>query len=368
MNQRTAWSNFWLGMGGAVAAVIGVGIVSTFEWPDTESVQTGYRGNGMVQVYNQVALANQVAETEFPEPEPPIEPAGILASEIYENVQVLGHLDVSDFNRLMLSISNWVAPEQQCAYCHAEGEELSSDSLYTKRVARRMIQMTMDINETWNEHVMPTGVTCYTCHRGQNVPEYVWFEDPGQWRGTGLVGNPAEQNLPSETAGLSSLPFDPLVTYLAEGPEEIRVAGETALPTGNRTSIKQTEWTYSLMMHMSQSLGVNCTYCHNSRSFGDWEQSPPQRTTAWHMIRMTQAMNQEYLVPLGPEYPADRMGPGGDAPKINCTTCHQGAYKPMYGYSMIEAHPELTTFGPPELQDPPMEMTPASADAPATSQ
>ena len=35
----------------------------------------------------------------------------------------------------------------------------------------------------------------------------------------------------------------------------------------NRSSLKQTEHTYGLMMHMSDSLGVNCTYCHNTRSF-----------------------------------------------------------------------------------------------------
>ena len=370
MNDRTAWSNFWLGMGGAAAVVVGIGIASTFEWPDTESVQSGWRGNGMVQVYNQVSLANQVAQTEFPEPEPLIEPAGLLASEIYENVQVLGHLDVSDFNRLMLSISNWVAPEQQCSYCHSEEEALSSDSLYTKRVARRMIQMTMDINQNWDEHVLQTaqtGVTCYTCHRGQNVPDNIWFDEPGQWRGTGLVGNPAQQNMPTEVAGLSSLPFDPLETFLVDDPENIRVQGLTPLPTGNRTSIKQTEWTYSLMMHMSTSLGVNCTFCHNSRNFGSWEQSPPQRTNAWHGIRMVQALNADYLVPLQPEYPDNRLGPLGDAPKTNCATCHQGAYRPLYGYQMLKDYPSLASFGPPELQQAPMPM-PVDGEAPATSQ
>ncbi len=31
------------------------------------------------------------------------------------------------------------------------------------------------------------------------------------------------------------------------------------------------------MMHMSQGLGVNCNFCHNSRNFSDWSQSMPQR-------------------------------------------------------------------------------------------
>jgi photosynthetic reaction center cytochrome c subunit len=32
---------------------------------------------------------------------------------------------------------------------------------------------------------------------------------------------------------------------------------------------------------------------------------------------------------------------GGDVAKVNCATCHQGAYKPLYGFPMIKDHPEL---------------------------
>jgi photosynthetic reaction center cytochrome c subunit len=40
------------------------------------------------------------------------------------------------------------------------------------------------------------------------------------------------------------------------------------------------------MMHFSGSLGVNCTYCHNSQSFAKWEEpadSPDRlaRVSAW---------------------------------------------------------------------------------------
>lgn len=380
MNDRNAWNTFWLGLGGAAAVVVGIGLVSTFEWPDTESVQVGHRGNGMAQIYNQVSLSNLYAETDFPEPQPDLGLAGVPSSEVYDNVQVLGHVDATEFIRLMSAITEWVSPEEGCAYCHAEGEELSSDSLYTKRVSRRMIEMTMTINQDWEQHVGVladggVGVTCYTCHRGQAVPAEIWFEEPGQWRGTGLVGNPGGQNLPAQQAGLSSLPYDPFTPYLNEDPAAIRVGGDTALPTGNRTSIKQTEWTYSLMMHMSTSLGVNCTFCHNSRAFSDWEQSPVQRTTAWHGLRMVEALNQTYLDPLQPEYPDIRLGDLGDAPKANCATCHQGAYKPLFGYPMLEAYPTLAAAGPPELQDPPMGETPVlmempvlGEDAPETSQ
>ena len=128
---------------------------------------------------------------------------------------------------------------------------------------------------------------------------------------------------------------------VADQAAEIRVIGNTALPTGNRQSTKQTEYTYGLMMHMSKSLGVNCTYCHNSRSFAEWDTSTPQRATAWYGIRMARDLNTTYLDPLAGVYPANRLGPTGDVPKLNCATCHQGAFKPMYGASMLATHPEL---------------------------
>jgi photosynthetic reaction center cytochrome c subunit len=56
---------------------------------------------------------------------------------------------------------------------------LCRDDKYTKKVARVMIAMTQRANEAWGDkHVAPTGVTCYTCHRGKNVPEYVWVKEP----------------------------------------------------------------------------------------------------------------------------------------------------------------------------------------------
>jgi len=56
---------------------------------------------------------------------------------------------------------------------------------------------------------------------------------------------------------------------------------------------------------------------------------------------MLRDLNATYLDPLQPVYPAERLGEMGDAPKANCATCHQGAYKPLYGVSMLAEHPEL---------------------------
>jgi photosynthetic reaction center cytochrome c subunit len=40
-------------------------------------------------------------------------------------------------------------------------------------------------------------------------------------------------------------------------------------------------------------------------------------------------------------FPAHRKGPLGDVAKLNCATCHQGAYKPLNGAQMAKDFPEL---------------------------
>ncbi len=77
---------------------------------------------------------------------------GPKAGAVYKNVQVLGDLSVGQFTRLMVSITNWVAPTQGCAYCHNTAN-MAEDSVYTKVVARRMIQMVQHINADYQPHV-----------------------------------------------------------------------------------------------------------------------------------------------------------------------------------------------------------------------
>jgi photosynthetic reaction center cytochrome c subunit len=108
-----------------------------------------------------------------------------------------------------------------------------------------------------------------------------------------------------------------------------------ALPGSNHSSIKQAEWTYGLMIYMTESLGVNCTFCHNTRSMAAWEASPPARATAWYGIRLTRDLNGAFLGPLKSVFPANRLGPTGDSPKVGCATCHNGSNKPLLGVSML---------------------------------
>ncbi len=322
----------WLTVGAAA-------LLAGCERPPIDTVQTGYRGTGMVQVYNPRTMAQQVPLNQPPAEMPAGEPGGPLAKDIFKNVQVLGDLSIGQFTAQMAAITAWVAPNEGCAYCHNLAN-LAEDSKYTKVVARRMIQMTRHVNADWKTHVAATGVTCYTCHRGNPVPAYAWQQPKAQDMGADFIGNRHGQNAPTSAVGMAALPADPVTTYLIK-PTAIRVAGTTALPTGNKASIQSTEGTYALMMHMSKSLGVNCTYCHNTRSFGNWAESSPKRTVAWHGIHMAGDLNTDYLEPLGKVLPAGRLGPNGDAPKVACITCHQGAYKPLYGAAMAKNWPGL---------------------------
>ncbi len=324
-------------------------LLSGCERPPIETVQTGFRGTGMEQIYNPRTLIKQAALNQAPAAPEAAAADGPKASQVYKNVQVLGDLSVGQFNRHMASITQWVAPDQGCAYCH-NVQNFAEDTKYTKVVARRMIQMTQKVNQDWKPHVAETGVTCYTCHRGNNVPTQVWTAPKDRKYASSLLGDLAGQNIATKEAGLTSLPFDPFTPYLKDA-LPIRVNGNEAMAgvgaNANRASLKQTDYTYSLMVHMSESLGVNCTYCHNTRNFQSWEESRPQRVTAWHGIRMARELNNEYMTPLTDTFPPHRLGPKGDVAKVNCSTCHQGAYKPLYGAAMAKDFPELQVLAKP---------------------
>ena len=312
------------------------------ERPPVETSQTGFRGTAMVDVSNPRLPE---AESSYPASLPAAPASGPKAGDVYQNVEVLGDLSVGQFTRLMTSITQWVSPEEGCNYCHYP-DNLADDGKYTKVVSRRMIQMTQHVNQSWSDHVGKNGVNCYTCHRGNNVPEYIWFSEASSSFGNAyFAGWRNGQNMPNEGVGFTSLPSDSYTTFLMkpEGGQSIRLASADAFATPELgLSIKDAEYTYGLMMNWSQALGVNCTYCHNSRAFQNWEQSTPQRITAHHGLNMVRNLNAEYLVPLGPVYPDNRLGPhDGDAPKAYCATCHQGVNKPLGGADAVSAYPAL---------------------------
>lgn len=301
---------------GYLAAAVSLAVLGGCDIGPKDTSQNGYRGTGMEQVRDRSDYEATLVDNEAPEPLAPVTDPGPPAA--WQNVQVLNDISVAEFNRTMIAMTNWVSPDQGCAYCHnianfASDTDAAGDTIYTKIVARRMIQMTRDVNANYKTHVGYTGVTCYTCHRGNPVPNGYWyFTDNDQY----------------------------LRHYLDR--DDVRVQSHTVAPTpANRSSINQTNYTYFLMTSQSQALGVNCTYCHNSRSWASWTDAPYTRVTALYGIRMLRQVNNEYLAPLAPVYPDYRLGPMGDAPKAQCLTCHQGAPKPLYGAQMAQHYPAL---------------------------
>jgi len=331
-------------MAGLGAGLLAMSLAGCGERPPIETKQLGYRGTGMEQNVNPRLEAVKQAANQAPASSEAASPDGPKASEVYQNVKILGHLSVAEFSRNMAAITAWVSPQEGCTYCHV-ANNFADDSKYTKIVARRMIEMTQHVNQDWQKHVAATGVTCYTCHRGNPVPANVWYKPADRkYTENSLMGDLAGQNYASKSVGLSSLPFDPFTPYLLED-KPIRVNGDEALrftgAAANNKSTKQAEHTYALMMHMSQGLGVNCVTCHNTRNWQEWTNNPPQRVTAWYGIRMARDLNNAYMVPLTETFPANRKGVHGDVAKVNCLTCHQGVQKPLYGAAMAKNYPEL---------------------------
>ncbi|MDO9488868.1 MAG: photosynthetic reaction center cytochrome PufC [Sphingomonadaceae bacterium] len=332
-----------------------------------ESQQTGYRGTGLAQITD---ASNVKAAAVIP-PVPyelEIAPDSPRASEVYQNVQVLGDLSADEFNHLMASITQMVSPEQGCTYCH-DAENMADESLYTKQVARTMLRMTRSLNGEWSNHTGVTGVTCYTCHRGQPVPANVWNQ-PQPTPLLAVRGQKRGQNTPDANVGYSSLPTDVFTRYFEGNPGVIRVASNSAYPGANKLTTRDAEDSYAIMMHTSQALGVNCTFCHNSQSFKSWSLSRAQRATAWYGINMVRDINHQYITPLAGVFPANRKGPMGDPYKVNCLTCHQGVNKPLGGAPMITQYPYLrpavavaaapqsaAAAGVPAVLDQPAEMT-----------
>lgn len=284
--------------------------LTSCERPRPESTDIGWRGLSMLEIENprtRAADSTQLVEA-FPAELPPTANAAPAPAGTWENVQVLGHLSVDEFNRTMSAITFWVAPTEGCIYCHQSGEndvDFASDNNYRKTVARQMLRMVSDINQNYEAHVGEAGgVNCYTCHAGNPIPENVWF-------------------FTDENQSLRH--------FLDR--DDIRIQSTEALASNanNRSSIKQTENTYHLMMRMSNALGVGCTFCHQSSRFALWEESPPTRVKALRGIDMVRHINNDYLADLQGLWPAEQLGPMGDGPKVECATCHQGRNLPLYG-------------------------------------
>ena len=320
--------------------------------------QLGYRASSMIQWDQTVpaAIALDKPAVMLPADHFGVDAAALNdarpATEVYKNLQVVTDTTAGQFMALQVALTNWVAPKTGCAFCHA-GPDFASDAKPQKTAARTMIQMTRTLNADWRGHVGEAGVTCYTCHRGENVPPSTWY--PRAVKQPRPFVAKQDDWLETATTVRDFFPDAGFSEYLLQNTPG-RGQSYTALPTTGPSDTIIVKRLYEVMMQMSDGIGVNCGYCHNSRAFFDWGQSTPARWAGLEGIHMTQAINNDFLLPLVPHIPQTREIQGNGRPPITpasesgpqpgnglatCQTCHYENPKPLHGQNLLAPFPTL---------------------------
>lgn len=345
---------FLVGFALVVATVLVV-IVPDWHRPWYRGTQMGYRGQSDTQFESRAAT--QPINAVIPAALPAAAEGGPKATDVYKNVKVLTDVNAAEFMRLQYAITNWVSPQQGCAFCH-DTKNWASDAKPQKLVARRMFAMTRYINSAWATHVNPSGMTCYTCHRGQPVPAEVW------WPRTPEPIKPfIDHKEPWNEAGDTVSTFFPnngfSEYYLQNTP--IAVQSTTAMRTNDVADYIVAKRVYEMMMQMSLEIGVNCGYCHNSRAFEDWKQSSPMRWSGYYALRFLRDLNRNYLLPLAqvipqqrtlvhptamPAIPDHQRGQQPGNALLTCGTCHYRLTQPLNGVNMVKDYPGLVGHSP----------------------
>jgi hypothetical protein len=92
------------------------------------------------------------------------------------NVKVLTGYTVRDFEQEMQLMTSYLGVT--CGYCHEGRRNFASEAKPQKITARKMLEMTKTLNETFfpgftpGEEESKLGkVTCFTCHQGNAKPK-----------------------------------------------------------------------------------------------------------------------------------------------------------------------------------------------------
>ncbi len=372
----------------AIGAVIAVVTTATFWWI-YELASGPERRAAAIAAAAPYNLSDEVARIVNAAPNTPTDgrqpwlgadawQAGVQAGQNYVNqfpqpqgVQVLTGMTTAQI---------WVYMQQYvsgalgvgCQYCH----DINNFASYTypqKTAGLLMLQLVRDMNSQFIVNLpgwQNNYVQCATCHTGQAVgmpswgPEFENARQPIQVNvavvdpATGeTINDPAlkpdflQGLVPLKDAILYKLynyavwePYDPAQYQSGRGTLALAYNTDTARgPSQDQVNITQ-----GAMNYMGWSLGVTCTYCHNSRNFYAYEETPGnlivqpdyavKRLKTQRMLLMSTWMaenwtkyaifpkdipvaegagpilvDQQYLTPIGGAYYAM---PG-------CYTCHQ---------------------------------------------
>jgi photosynthetic reaction center cytochrome c subunit len=339
---------------GGVLFLAFVFFVPQWRLPGT-GTQLGPRAASMVQ------FDPTPAEAAVQNQKPPVLPVVAddprPATAAFKNVKVLTDVNAGDFMRLQNAMTAWVAPKQGCGFCHA-GTDYASDAKPTKQAARVMLAMTRHINTAWKSHVGGQtgagGVTCFSCHRGQPVPSEVWYQSPPN-PGRPMIDK-QEDYQERATTVRTFFPNEGYEEYLLQATPGL-AQSYTALPSKEVGSQIEVKRLYEMMMQMSDGVGVNCGYCHESRAFFDWRQSTPARWTGYSGITLTRDINRNFILKLEAILPQSRavvgdtrtrlslpardVGPQHGDGLADCATCHHGTPKPLASLNLIRGFPAL---------------------------
>ena len=83
-----------------------------------------------------------------------------------------------------------------------------------------------------------------------------------------------------------------------------------------------TQQVRQVMDTFTAGLGVECSHCHIGTMADRAKDDKPEKATARKMLKMTMAINDEFLKDVGDP-------PAAGTSKVTCYTCHRGALKPL---------------------------------------
>ncbi len=90
------------------------------------------------------------------------------APQVYQNIQIIRE-PAWRIPTGMMSLTRWLGVD--CTFCHTLNE-FEKDDKEPKKIARQMFKMVHDINENFpGTEPGNFKVTCWTCHRGNIIPE-----------------------------------------------------------------------------------------------------------------------------------------------------------------------------------------------------
>lgn len=131
-----------------------------------------------------------------PQPERQQPSADVPAEKVFKNIQVLKGMPSDQLAETMQFMSTSLGV--RCDFCHVP-QQFDSDKNEHKLIARRMIQMQMDLN---SRHLADLGgerITCYTCHQGRSGAPHL-----------PRLPAPAPQERPAGAPGTQAGPSGPI--------------------------------------------------------------------------------------------------------------------------------------------------------------